>query len=124
MLQLDWAEVQGHEKVTNDEALLSEEVLESETETEVAPTSKTEIEAVSHSSVPDNASLENIRKLSSTTPNIDTPIIYKPPNRYSPDIEEWRSEFPISNYVSSEKISEPLKSFAHEATLSNVPTGI
>jgi hypothetical protein len=36
----------------------------------------------------------------------------KPPNRYSPDMDERRSRYPIANYVSTEKLPEPLKSFS------------
>ncbi|KAL5765958.1 hypothetical protein ACOSP7_016575 [Xanthoceras sorbifolium] len=67
-----------------------------------------------HSPVPEDPSLENIPEVSSpTTPShtndLDTSTGYvlpfrhnrgKPPNRYSPDIEEKRSKYPIANYVS------------------------
>ncbi|KAL5764225.1 hypothetical protein ACOSQ2_016819 [Xanthoceras sorbifolium] len=67
-----------------------------------------------HSPVPEDRSPENIPEVSSpTTPShtndLDTSTGYvlpfrhnrgKPPNRYSPDIKEKRSKYPIANYVS------------------------
>ncbi|KAL5762294.1 hypothetical protein ACOSP7_018558 [Xanthoceras sorbifolium] len=66
------------------------------------------------SSVPEDPSPENIPEVSSPTipshtNELDTSAGYvlpfrhnrgKPPNRYSPDIEEKRSKYPIANYVS------------------------
>ena len=80
-----------------------------------------------HSLVPDDPRLENIPDVSSsTTPlqtnAIDTSTGYvlpfrhnkgRPPNQYSPDIEEQRSKYQIANYVSTQRLSEPLRAFAH-----------
>ncbi|KAL5826966.1 hypothetical protein ACOSQ3_018812 [Xanthoceras sorbifolium] len=66
------------------------------------------------SSVPEDPSPENIPEVSSPTipshtNELDTSAGYvlpfrhnrgKPPNRYSPDMEEKRSKYPIANYVS------------------------
>jgi hypothetical protein len=93
-----------------------------------------------HSSVldPDNPPFENIPEVSSpTTPlhtnAMDTYTGYvlsfryncgKPPNRYSPNIEERRSKYPIANYVSTQRLSEPLRAFAHTLSLCNIPNSI
>jgi hypothetical protein len=37
----------------------------------------------------------------------------KPPKRYSPDDEKRRSKYPIANYMSTKRLSEPLKGFVH-----------
>ncbi|KAL6350723.1 hypothetical protein AAG906_028185 [Vitis piasezkii] len=36
----------------------------------------------------------------------------KPPNRYSPNIEDRRLKYPIANYVSTKMLPKPLKTFA------------
>uniref|UniRef100_A0A2N9IGY8 Integrase catalytic domain-containing protein n=1 Tax=Fagus sylvatica TaxID=28930 RepID=A0A2N9IGY8_FAGSY len=93
-----------------------------------------------HSSVPDpnDPPSENIPEVSSpTTPlhtnAMDTSTGYvlpfrhnrgKPPNRYSPDIEERRSKYPIANYVSTQRLSEPLKAFAHTLSSCNIPSSV
>jgi hypothetical protein len=93
-----------------------------------------------HSSVPDpdDPPSENIPEVSSpTTPlhtnAMDTSTGYvlpfrhnrgKPPNRYSPDIEERRSKYLIANYVSTQRLSEPLKAFAHTLSLCNIPSSV
>ncbi|KAF9678476.1 hypothetical protein SADUNF_Sadunf07G0038900 [Salix dunnii] len=35
----------------------------------------------------------------------------KPPNRYSPDIDERQSQFPITNYVSTQHLPDPIQNF-------------
>lgn len=74
---------------------------------------KTETEAVLHSSAPEDASPQNICEISFPTSYMSIPITYnlpirhnrgKPPNRYSPDIEERRLKHPITDYVSTEKL--------------------
>jgi hypothetical protein len=93
-----------------------------------------------HSSVPDpdNPPSENIPEVSSPntplhTNAMDTSTCYvlpfrhnhgKPPNRYSPDIEERRSKYPIANYVFTQRLSEPLKAFAHTLSLCNIPSSV
>ena len=88
------------------------------------------------SSVPEDASPHNIFEVSSPiTPHnsnaMNTHVIYtlpfrnnrgKPPNRYSPDIMERRSKYPIANYVSTKRLSEPLKTFVHELSTYWIPT--
>ena len=80
-----------------------------------------------HSLVPNDLSPENIPEVSSSitplqTNAIDTSAGYvlpfrhnrgKPPNRYSPDIEERQSKYLIVNYVSTQRLSELLRAFAH-----------
>lgn len=48
----------------------------------------------------------------------------KPPNRYSPEIEERRPKYPIANYVSTKRLSEPLKTFVHELSSCHVPASV
>ena len=48
----------------------------------------------------------------------------KPPNRYSPEIETRKSRYPIANYVSTKRLSEPLKSFVNDLSLHQIPANI
>jgi hypothetical protein len=48
----------------------------------------------------------------------------KPPNRYSPKLEDQRSRYPIANYVSIKKLSEPLKNFVNELSSHHMPTSV
>jgi hypothetical protein len=48
----------------------------------------------------------------------------KPPRRYSPDVEERRSRYPIANYVSTQGLPDPLKTFMHDISTNHVPTGV
>jgi hypothetical protein len=48
----------------------------------------------------------------------------KPPRRYSPDIEERRSRYPIANYVSTQGLPDSLKTFMHDISTNHVPTGV
>ena len=94
-----------------------------------------------YSSVPEGLSLENIPEVSSpTTPtmsplvdDLDIPVGYnlpfrhnrgKPPNRYSPDFEGKRSRYPISNYVSTQNLSQSVTAFVHNLSSCHVPNGI
>lgn len=88
-----------------------------------------------HSLVPKDPPPENILEVSSLiTPShtnaLDTPVDYalpfrrncgKPLNRYSPDEEERRSKFPIANYVSTQSLSEPLKTFTQKLSSCHIP---
>ncbi|RVW21623.1 Retrovirus-related Pol polyprotein from transposon TNT 1-94 [Vitis vinifera] len=38
----------------------------------------------------------------------------KPPSQYSPEVEDRRSKYPVANYVSTHRLVEPLKAFAHK----------
>jgi len=73
--------------------------------------------------VPTSPSPENIPEVNTLDTHLDNnnlnpPAGYvlpfrtnrgKPPKRYSPDDEERRSKYPIANYMSTKKLSEPLK---------------
>jgi hypothetical protein len=48
----------------------------------------------------------------------------KPPKRYSPEDEERRSKYPIVNYVSTRRLSEPLRAFVHVLSSTQVPAGV
>ena len=84
--------------------------------------------------LPKNPTLENDPEVSSFNTNILAPPIGyvlpnrhnrgKPPSRYSPDIEERRSRYPIANYVSTKKLNEPLKTFVHNISGCHVPTRV
>jgi len=87
---------------------------------------------------PDNPPSESIPEVSSpTTPlyiNVmDTSTGYtlpfrhnrgKPPNRYSPDIEDRRSKYPIANYVSTQRLSEPLRTFTYTLSSCTIPNSV
>ncbi|KAB5511965.1 hypothetical protein DKX38_028993 [Salix brachista] len=88
-----------------------------------------------HSSISNDPSPENIIEVSSPiSPHIsddmDTIVGYelsfrrnrgKPPSRYSLELEDQRSRYPITNYVSTKKLSEPLKSFVKEISSHHIP---
>lgn len=110
------------------EELITEPTLDVSPETEIV---------LPHSSVPNNLSPENITEMSSpTTPLIshnevnrgyELPFRHnpgKPPNRYSPEIEARRSKYPIANYVSIERLSEPLKNFINNLSSHHIPTSV
>ncbi|KAL6347204.1 hypothetical protein AAG906_012785 [Vitis piasezkii] len=110
------------------------------TEAEPVPESSEDAESdvFPHSLVPNDPPTENIPEVSSpTTPlqtnAIDTSTGYvlpfrhnrgKPPNRYSPDIEERRSKYPIANHVSTQRLSEPLRAFAHTLSSCQIPSRV
>ena len=93
-----------------------------------------EAHVTSPSTVPENPTPENDPEVSSFNTNILAPPIGyvlpnrhnrgKPPSRYSPDIEERRSRYPIANYVSIKKLNEPLKTFVHNISGCHVPTRV
>ena len=91
-----------------------------------------------HSLVLEESSPENIPKVNSpiaslTNNDEDTSAGYilpfrnnrgKPPNRYSPEIEERRPKYPIANYVSTKGLSKPHKTFTHELSSCHVLTSV
>ena len=97
-----------------------------------------ELNESSHSLVPEAPPFENIPEVrSTTTPThtnaLDTFVSYvlpfrqnhgKPPNRYSPDIGEKKSKYPIANYMSTQRLSEPLKAFVHQLSSCHIPKSI
>jgi len=48
----------------------------------------------------------------------------KPPTRYSPEMGERSSRYPIANYVSTERVPESLKTFIHGLSSNHVPSDI
>jgi hypothetical protein len=50
--------------------------------------------------------------------------IGKPPARYSPDIAGKKSKYPISNYLSTQRLSMPLKAFAYKLSSCHIPYAI
>ncbi|CAL2256148.1 unnamed protein product [Prunus armeniaca] len=47
----------------------------------------------------------------------------KPPNHYSPNIGKT-SKYPITNHVSTKKLSKPLKAFVHQLSTIHIPTKV
>ena len=71
---------------------------------------------------PENIPEVSILDMSSNISDLNTSTGYtlpfrenrgKPPTRYSPDIEKLKSKYPIANYVSTKRLSEPLRAFVH-----------
>lgn len=71
--------------------------------------------------------------ISSDSHDIDTTVGYtlpircnrgKPPNRYSPEVENRRSKYLIANFVSTTRLFKPLKNFAYALSSCYVPTGV
>ena len=91
-----------------------------------------------HFLVHDDPSPENCPEVSIPTPypcinDLDTSVRYnlpfrqnrgKLPKRYSLDFEKKMSKYPIANYVSTHKLSEPVKVFVHTLSSCHVPSGI
>ena len=89
-----------------------------------------------HSSVPEEPSAENTPEVSfPITPINDSNISVgytlpfrnnrgKPPHQYSLDSEERRSRYPIANYVSTQRLPEPLKEFMHRLSSHHVPNRV
>lgn len=92
----------------------------------------------SPSLVPEGPSPENITEVSSPVispfiDNVNSTVQYvlpfrnnrgKPPNRYSPEVEDRRSKYPIANYVSTHRLSETLKAFAHKLSSDYIPRNV
>lgn len=115
---------------------------EIETTSNMAPTLLSEDEEeVPHSSVPTDPYSENIPDVNSPEVSSPTTLVIiddhdsgytlpfrhnhgKPPNKYSPDFKEQRSKYPIANFVSIERLSEPLKMFARTLSSHCVPNDI
>jgi hypothetical protein len=51
-------------------------------------------------------------------------VAIKPPSRYSPVTGGRSLKYPIANYVSTKRLSEPLKTFAQELSSCHPPTNI
>ena len=48
----------------------------------------------------------------------------KPQTRYSPGIEKRKSKYPIANYVSTKRLSEPLRAFFYVLSSSQILVGV
>ncbi|RVW35157.1 Retrovirus-related Pol polyprotein from transposon TNT 1-94 [Vitis vinifera] len=91
------------------------------------------------STVSKDPSPENIPEVSSLN-TLSTPVLTndahvgyelpyrhnrgKPPDRYSPNIEDRRLKYPIANYVSTKTLPKPLKTFAAALSSCQVPTSV
>ncbi|CAL2251991.1 unnamed protein product [Prunus armeniaca] len=90
---------------------------------------------LSNSTIPTDQSPENILEVTTPTRLVhleNKTIGYqlpfrqnhgKPPNRYSHDIGKT-SKYPIANHVSTEKLSEPLKTFVRQLSAIHIPTKV
>ena len=129
-------EVEPHEVPLEIEhvELQNEELGKEEAENEEPE--NTEYSQSPHSSVPEDPSpLENVPEVSTPTAHLHASILYsstgyvflfrhnrgKPPNRYNPDEEERKSKYPIANYVSTQGLSKPLKTFTQTLSSCHIP---
>ncbi|PNX84014.1 putative copia-type protein, partial [Trifolium pratense] len=109
------------------------QVVEPEVETENESNHEPPYSLVHNGPSPENYPEVSISNPFPCTNDLDTYVGYKlpyrencgkPPKRYSPDLENKRSKYPIANYVSTQRLSEPLKSFVHTLSSCHVPSGI
>ena len=92
-----------------------------------------------HSSVPEDPYLpENVPEVSTPTAPLHANILdsstgyvlpfrhncWKPPNRYNPDEEERKSKYPITNYVFTQGLSKPLKTFTQTLSSCHIPSSV
>ena len=92
-----------------------------------------------HSSVPEGPPPpENVPEVSTPTTPVHATILDsstgyalpfrhnhgKPPNRYSPDEEEIKSKYQIANYVSTQGLSKPVKTFTQVLLSFHIPNTI
>ena len=92
-----------------------------------------------HSSVPEGPPPpENVPEVSTPTAPLHANILDsstgyvlpfrhnrgKPSNRYNPDEEERKSKYPIENYVSTQGLSKPLKTFTQTLFSGHIPNSI
>ena len=114
----------------------TEQIIEPPTLTTETPTLI--IETPPHSTVPHDPTSENIPE---EIPKVSSHLVTKhltgdgyqlPPRHnhgkplefYSPNIETHKSKDPIANYVSTEKLLEPLKSFSNELLTHHFPISV
>jgi len=139
-LKFDWlgfteANVQENEEV-NEEPHIGSDNEEPHIESDM---SRADGDIPPRTLVPADPSPENILEVNSSTMPInsntmDIPVVGytlpfrhnrgKPPTRYSLEIGERSSRNPIANYVSTERVSEPLKTFIHGLSSNYVPSNI
>lgn len=113
------------------------ELRNEEAETEEA--GNTEYPQTPHSSVPEDPSPhENVPEVSTLAAPLHANILDsstgyvlpfrhnrgKPPNRYSPDEEGRKSKYPIANYVSTQGLSKPLKTFTQTLSSYHIPSSV
>ena len=120
-LRNEEAEEPGNEEAENEEA------------------ENTEYAQSPHSSVPeDPPPLENVPEVSTPAAPLHANILDsstgyvlpfknnrgKPPNRYSPYEEGRKSKYPIANYVSTQGLSKPLKTFTQTLSSCHIPSSV
>ena len=119
--------------VENNEQVIAkiEESAETESEQPLLVEAKTESEQPFHDlTVTQSESPENISEVQVLNTPQNIFVGYKlpfrhnrgqPPNRYSSDHGTSKSKHPIANYVSTHKLSEPLKALVYNLSADDVP---
>jgi hypothetical protein len=136
--EIEEAELRNEEaeEPRNEEAELRNEEAEEPGNEEAE---NTEYPQSPHSSVPeDPPPPENVPKVSTPVAPLhanilDSPTGYvlpfrhnrgKPPNRYNLDEEGRKSKYPIANYVSTQGLSKPLKTFTQTLSSCHIPSSV
>ena len=117
----------GNEAMVNEEMRDNLDIIQ-----EVAPESSELENEEPHSSVSEDPSLEvssPITPINDSNNSVGYTLPFrhnrgKPPHRYSPDYEERRLRYPIANYVSTQRLPEPLKTFVHRLSSHHVPSTV
>ena len=129
----------GNREVEQHEAPPESEHIELRNEAANEEPKNTEYPQSPHSSVLEGPlPLENVHEVSTLTAPLHANILDsstsyvlpfrhnrgKPPNRYSPDKEERKSKYPIANYVSTQGLSKPLKTFTQTLFSGHIPNTV
>ena len=129
----------GNRKVEQHKAPPESEHIELRNEAANEEPKNTEYPQSPHSSVPEGPPPpENVPEVSTPTEPLHANILDsstgyvlpfrhnrgKPPNRYSPDKEERKSKYPIANYVSTQGLSKPLKTFTQTLFSGHIPNTV
>ena len=129
----------GIREVEQHEAPPESEPIELRNEAANEELENTEYPQSPHSSVPEGPPpLENVPEVSTLIAPVHANILDsstsyvlpfrhnrgKPPNRYSPDEEERKSKYPIANYVSTQGLSKPLKTFTKALFSCHIPNTV
>jgi hypothetical protein len=136
-LPFDWLNVNDTE-IHNIEAHNNTESPEEEISPAPEEEHEEKTENSPHSTIPEDPSPENIPEVNFPTISLhskdtDVHVGYtlpfrhnhgKPLNRYSPDIGDRSSKYSIANYVSTKRLSEPIKAFVHELSSCSIPTNV
>ena len=129
----------GNREVEQHEAPPESEHIELRNEATNAEPKNIEYHQSPHSSVPEGPPPpENVPEVSTPTAPLHANILDsstgyvlpfrhnrgKPPNRYNPDKEERKSQYPIANYVSTQGLSKSLKTFTQTLFFGHIPNTV